>query len=110
MAGIVDVLGVGIEGRERAHHAEQHAHRVGVVAEPLEELGDVGVDVGVVLDRLGPLVELRLGRQLALAQQVGHLEEAGLLGQLLDRIAAVAQDAPVAVDEGDARSGTRPCS
>ena len=26
---VVDVLGVGIERRERAHHAEQHAHRDG---------------------------------------------------------------------------------
>jgi hypothetical protein len=32
---------------------------------------------------------------------VGHLQEAALLGQLLDRIAAVAQDAPVSVDVGD---------
>ena len=44
---VVDVLGVGVEGRERAHRAEQHPHRVRVVAEALEELGDVGVDVGV---------------------------------------------------------------
>jgi hypothetical protein len=38
---------------------------VGVVAEAVEELDDVGVDVGVVADVLGPLVELRPGRELA---------------------------------------------
>ena len=42
-----------------------------------------------------------LGRQLAVDQQVGDLEEGGLLGQLLDGVAAVLQDALVAVDVGD---------
>ena len=41
------------------------------------------------------------GRQLAVDEQVGDLEVGGLLGQLLDRVAAVAQDAGVAVDLGD---------
>ena len=41
------------------------------------------------------------GRQLALEQQVGGLEEAGGLGELVDRVAAVAEDARVAVDVGD---------
>ena len=40
--------------------------------------------------------------QLALDDQVGDLEVVALLGQFLDRIAAVAQDALVAVDVGDA--------
>ena len=34
-------------------------------------------------------------------QQVGDLEEVGLLGQLLDGVAAVLEDALLAVDEGD---------
>ena len=33
-------------------------------------------------------------RQLAEEEQVGDLEERALLGELLDRVAAVAQDAP----------------
>ena len=45
-----------------------------------------------------------LGRQFAVHQEVGDLEIAGLLGQLLDRIAAVLEDAFVAVDVGDRRS------
>jgi hypothetical protein len=52
-------------------------------------------------DVVVPLLELRPVGQLALGQQVGHLEEAGLLGELLDRVAAVAQDPLVAVDVGD---------
>ena len=39
--------------------------------------------------------------QLAEDEQVGHLEEGALLGELLDRIAPVAQDPGVAVEEGD---------
>ena len=73
--GVVDLLGVGVEGRERADAGEQHPHRVGVVAEALEELLEVLVDVGVVGDVEDPAVELRRGRQLAEDQQVGDLEE-----------------------------------
>ena len=40
-------------------------------------------------------------RQLAVDEQPGDLEVGGVLRQLLDRIAAVAQDPLVAVDEGD---------
>jgi hypothetical protein len=39
--------------------------------------------------------------------EVGGLEEGRLLGQLLDRVAAVAQDAGVAVDVGDRRLADR---
>ena len=48
-------------------------------------------------------VELRLRRQLAVDQQVRDLEVGRLLGELLDRVAAVLEDALVAVDEGDRR-------
>ena len=48
---------------------------------------------------LGPVCAC--GRQLAADQQVGHLDEVALLGQLLDRDAAVAEDALLAVDERD---------
>ena len=54
-----------------------------------------------VRDVLLPAVQLGRGRQLAEQQQVGDLEVGALLGQLLDRIAAVLEDADVAVDVGD---------
>ena len=72
-----------------------------VVAEPLEELVDVRVDVGVDPHVVGPALELSRGRKLALEQQVRGLEEARLLGDLLDRVAAVAEDPLVAVDVRD---------
>ena len=99
--GVVDLLRVRVEGRERADAGQQHPHRVGVVAEALEELLQVLVDVGVVGDVEGPAVELGPGRQLAEDQQVGDLEEGRALAELLDRVAAVFEDAGVAVDVGD---------
>src|SRR5579863_8779345 len=51
---------------------------------------------------------LLLVRQLAVQEQVADLEEVRLLGQLLDRITTIQQDAFIAVDVGDlavARSG-----
>ena len=42
-----------------------------------------------------------LGRQFTVEQQSGDLEEGGVLGQFVDRVAAVTQDALVTVDVGD---------
>jgi hypothetical protein len=72
-----------------------------VVAEARHELLDVRVDVGVAAHVVRPALQLLLRRQLALEQQVRSLEEPGLLGDLLDRIAAIPQDADVAVDVRD---------
>ncbi len=58
-------------------------------------------------DLLDPAVELGRRRQLAEEEQIRHLEERPVLGQLLDRVAPVAQDALVAVDEGDAAPARR---
>ena len=54
------------------------------------------------------LPQLGVVRQLAHDDQVGNLDEGGLLSKLLDRDAAVAQDSLLAVNEGDlafARAG-----
>ena len=98
---VVDLLRVRIEGGERAGRGEQHPHRVRVVAEALHELLDVLVDERVVGDLEDPLVELLLGRQLAVDQEVGDLEVRGLLAQLLDRVAAVLEHPGLAVDVAD---------
>src|SRR5581483_10147858 len=55
--------------------------------------GDAGLEVLV----------LRPGRQLAVEQKVGRLEERTVLGELIDWVAAIEQHAFVAVDEGDLR-------
>ena len=56
---------------------------------------------GVPLDVSGEGGQL-LGRgQLAVDQQVRHLDEGRLLGQLFNQVAPVAQDTGVTVDVGD---------
>jgi hypothetical protein len=52
---------------------------VGVVVEAIHEpLAEVLVDVGVVPDLVGPALELVNGRQLAMDEQVRHLQVGGL--------------------------------
>ena len=104
VVGVADVAGVGVERREGPDRCHQHPHRVGVVAEPLHERLHVLVHERVVGDLVDPRVVLRLGRQAAVDQQVGDLEEVGLLRQLLDRVAAVLEDPLLAVDEGHGTS------
>ena len=81
--------------------AADHRHRVRVAPEAAEEIRHLLVQHGVVGDAALEVLELGGGRQLAVEQQVGDLEEVRLVGQLLDRVAAVEQLALVAVDIGD---------
>src|SRR5690606_12774195 len=55
----------------------------------------------------GVLVRLQLGggRQFAVLQEIGDLEERALGGQLLDRIAPVEENALLAVDVADLGTG-----
>ena len=100
---VEDLLRVRVERGERSDRREQHPHRVRVVPEALHELLRVLVKVRVKRHVLRELLQLFGGGQLPFQEQPRHLEERGLFGQLLDRIAAVLQDALVAVDEGDLR-------
>ena len=98
---IGDVGGVVIEGRQRADAADHHRHRMGVAAEALEEAAHLLVHHRVVGHAMVEVGLLRRGRQFAVEQQVAGLEEVAVLGELLDRVAAIEQDALVAVDIGD---------
>jgi hypothetical protein len=98
---VMDVGAVVVEGRQRAHRAHHDRHRVGVAAEAREELVELLVQHGVVGDVALELLVFGRRRQLAVQQQVADLEEARLLGQLADRVAAVQQRALVAVNVGD---------
>ena len=98
---VEDRLRVRVERRQRGHGADQDAHRVRVVMEAVDELLDVLVHERVVGDLLDPRLRLGRARQLAVQQQVGDLQERAVLGQFLDRVAAVAQDPLLTVDEGD---------
>jgi hypothetical protein len=102
-----DVLRIGVERRQRAHRADEHAHRMGVVAEPLHQLGQVRMEHRVQRDLAAPRRELRCGGQLAEEDQVRGLGEIAVLRKLFDGIAAVLENALVAVDEGDAAPARR---
>ena len=92
---------VVIEGRQRADAAAHDRHRMGVAAEALEEAAHLLVHHRVMGHAIVEIGLLRGGRQLAVEQQVAGLEEVAVLGELLDRVAAIEQDAFVAVDIGD---------
>ena len=98
---IGDVGAVVIKGRQRPDDAAHDRHRVGVAAEPAIEGRQLLVQHGVTADRVDEGVELVLLRQLAVEEEVGDLHEGRLLGQLVDRIAAMEQDSLLAVDVGD---------
>ena len=51
-------------------------------------------------------IEFSLGRQGAINQQISYFEEARFFGQLLNGIAAVAENAFFAVEEGDGTFGS----
>jgi len=89
---------VATEGVQRGG---QHGHRVGVTGEAAERDTQAFVDLGVVEDAGLEGGQLGGGGQLAVDEQVGRLDEVGLLGQVLDGVAAVAEDALFAVDERD---------
>jgi len=57
---------------------------VRVVVESVDELLHVLVHERVREDDVGELVQLRLRRQLAVEQQVGDLQEAAPVGELVD--------------------------
>ena len=103
-SGIADVLGALVEGAECGERRDEHAHRVGVVVEAVDEaLAHVLVDERVMGDVEPPLVELRAVGQVAVEQEIGDLEVRRPLGELLDRVAAVAEHAVGAVEVGDRR-------
>ena len=98
---IVDVGEVVIERGERADGGDHDRHRMRVAAEALEEAGHLLVHHGVVGHAMVEILLLRRGRQLPVQQEVAGLEEVAVLRELLDRVAAVFEDAGVAVDVGD---------
>lgn len=101
LLGIIDVRAVMIERRQRANGAHHDRHRVSIPTETLEKAVELLVQHRVVGDVFVELGEFRGLGQFAVQQQVADFQEAGLLGQFVDRVAAVQQHALVAVDEGD---------
>ena len=99
---VEDRLRFGIVAGQCREARDEHAHRVRVGREPVEQSLDALGRHLVRLDHVRPARELCSRGQLAVQQQVRGFEVRARLGELLDRIAAVAQDAAIAVDERDA--------
>ncbi len=78
---------------------------MGLVGEGLEEVFHVLAQQRVAGDRLLELLELVSRGKLPVVEEVGDLQEARLLGQLLDGVAAVAEDPLLAVDVAHRAAG-----
>ena len=105
-ARIVNVDRVVVERGERPDHPAQHGHRMGITPETLIEAHQLLMHHGVPGDDAHEVVELLLVGQFAVEDQVGHLEEAAALGQLLDGIAPVLENTLVTVDVSDVGAAT----
>ena len=70
---VMDFLGLWVKRGQRADGGQEHAHRVSVVAEALDEALDVLVNEGVQGDFADPAAQLLLVGQLAFEQQVRAL-------------------------------------
>jgi hypothetical protein len=100
---IGNVEGVVIERRQCADRAHHDRHRMRIATEALEEAAHLLVHHGVACHQVVEIVLLSGGGQVAVEQKIAGLEEIAVLGELLDRVAAIEQDAVVAVDIGDLR-------
>ena len=78
--GVVKVLGVGVEGRQRRHCADENAHRMRIVPEAFHEFLHVLMEKRVSRDLVTPLIEFIFCGKLPANQQIGHFQEAALLG------------------------------
>ncbi len=104
---ILDVDRVVIEGRQRADHADHDGHGMCVAAEAGVEPGHLLMHHRVFNDAAVERLVLLAGRKLTIQQEVAGLDETAVLGELVDRIAAIEENALVAVDEGDLRLAAR---
>ena len=105
VGSIIDVGAVVVERRQRRDRGASIAIGCASWWKALEKVLLRLVHHRVMRDVVLEAGELLLVRQLAIEQQIRYLEEARLLRQLFDRIAAVQQHALVAVDEGDGALG-----
>jgi hypothetical protein len=105
LLGILRVVAVLVEGREGGDDRGEDRHRLRVRREAVEEALHVLVQERVLADGEAELVALADRGQLAVDEEVRRFEERRLfvIGELLDRVAAIAEDAEVAVDVRDRR-------
>src|SRR5690554_5257068 len=94
---------VVVERRQCTHNAAHNGHGVRITAEAVEEVAHLVVQHGVVFDGVVELLVLFSARQFTVQEQVADLEEVGMLGQLVDWVTPVQQDAFGTIDIGDGR-------
>jgi hypothetical protein len=82
-------------------HRGEHRHRLRVGGEPLVVHLEPLVDHLVLGQELAEAQQLLLGRKLAPDEQPRYLGEGGVGRDLLDRLAAIAEDPLLAVDVRD---------
>ena len=89
---------LGREGSHRRKSGRQHGHGVRVIAEGLEHALNVAVDVSVVHELIVPGSVLGHRGEMAVDEEESRLDKVALLDELLDGVATVPQDTPLAVN------------
>ena len=110
--GVKNILGVMIERRKRGNGRNHHAHGMGVIVKAVEKFLDALVDESVMRDVIGPVLKLGSGGQFAVEQEIRRFEVRAFFREIFDGIAAVTENALIAVDESDAanaRGGVVEC-
>ena len=102
---VMDVPRFGIERSERGHAADQHAHGMGVVPEAVHDRPDILVHVRMVRDVVHEFVQLGLGLQLSVQQQIRAFEERAVLRKLFDLVSPVPKNPLFPIDVGDGAYG-----
>ena len=103
-----DVFRVVIKSGKRGDRRNHHAHGMGVVVKAVEKFLDAFVNESVVRNVVGPIIQLRRSRQFAMQEQIRGFQIGAFFRQVFDGIAAITEDASVAIDvrnPADARSG-----
>ena len=98
---VIHIQRIVIKGSQRAGHAAHHRHWVGVATEAVEQTGNLLMDHGMTGYGLAELFKLLLRRRFAVQQDIAYFQIVRVGRQLIDREAAMQQNAFIAVDKGD---------
>src|SRR5271157_4698957 len=73
---------------------------MGAVKKALEEFLACLMQHRVMSDLVGPIGQLRSGRELTKQDEISNFKKGALLGELLNGISSIPQDALIAIDKG----------
>ncbi len=97
----VDLEEVGVIAGHRVDHGGEDGHGVRVVGESLELVLHALVEQLVLDEEILEALALIARGEASPDDEIGGLDEIGFFGDFLDVDAAVAEDARLAIDEGD---------